>query len=174
MLDFATIPSLTEERLPTAEAFDAFYPFIKGVFSQWHVTPFEIGDRIFVSAEQWMMFCKATLFEDIERAEQIMATEDPSIQKRLGTYVVQFDQTVWDRWKVEIVFKGNKAKFSQNPGAARQLLQTNPAMLVEANARDWIWGVGLAIDDPRAKQPSEWRGTNLLGRILTLVRSELC
>ena len=121
-----------------------------------------------------MMFCKATLFEDIERAEQIMATEDPSIQKRLGTYVVQFDQTVWDRWKVEIVFKGNKAKFSQNPGAARQLLQTNPAMLVEANARDWIWGVGLAIDDPRAKQPSEWRGTNLLGRILTLVRSELC
>ncbi|KEO86650.1 GTP cyclohydrolase [Erythrobacter sp. JL475] len=173
MPDYAAFPSVTEEHLPTADSFDAFHPFIKGVFSQWHMTPFEIEGRDFVTAEQWMMFCKAMLFEDHERAEEIMATDDPSLQKRLGTLVTQFDQTVWDRWKVQIVYTGNKAKFTQNPGAARQLLQTAPAMLVEANVRDWIWGVGLAIDDPRAKQPSEWRGTNLLGRILTYLRSEL-
>lgn len=120
-----------------------------------------------------MMFCKAMLFDDCERAEEIMAARDPSLQKRLGTLVTPFDQAVWDRWKIEIVYTGNKAKFFQNPGAARQLFQTRPAMLVEANVRDWVWGVGLTIEDPKARQPSEWRGTNLLGRILTLVRSDL-
>ncbi|MBX7495428.1 NADAR family protein [Qipengyuania sp. 6B39] len=173
MFDFVSSPTLTEEQLPNADAFDAFYPFIKGVFSQWHVTPFNLDGRTFATAEQWMMFCKAMLFRDHERAEQILATEDPSMQKRLGSLVSPFDQATWDRWKIEVVYNGNKAKFSQNPGAARQLLQTAPAMLVEANVRDWIWGVGLSLDDPKTKQPNEWRGTNLLGRILTKVRSEL-
>lgn len=173
MLDFNTSPTLTAEQLPQASDYAAFQPFIKGVFSQWHVTPFNLCDRSFVTAEQWMMFCKATLFEDRERAEQIMGTDDPSMQKRLGALVTPFDQSIWDRWKIEIVYTGNKAKFAQNPGAARQLLQTNPAMLVEANVRDWIWGVGLAIDNPDASEPSKWRGTNFLGRILTLVRSQL-
>lgn len=173
MLNFDKLPIITAEQLPQASDYNAFHPFIKGVFSQWHMTPFSIDGRNFATAEQWMMFCKATLFEDRERAEKIMATDDPSVQKRLGTLVTPFDQLIWDRWKIEIVYTGNKAKFAQNAGAARQLLQTEPAMLVEANVRDWIWGVGLALDDPNAIQPSKWRGTNFLGRILTRVRSEL-
>jgi predicted NAD-dependent protein-ADP-ribosyltransferase YbiA (DUF1768 family) len=46
-------------------------------------------------------------------------------------------------------------------------------MLVEANPRNTIWGVGLAVDDPAAKVPSQWKGENLLGRILTKVRMDL-
>jgi len=166
-------PDLTVADLPHAADFRTFHPFIKGVFSQWHMTPFELDGRRFVTAEQWMMFAKADLFADSVRAAQILGTDDPAAQKRLGSLVTPFDQDVWDRWKVAIVYKGNKAKFSQNQGAARQLHATGDAMLVEANVRDWIWGVGLGMDDPGIGDPKQWRGTNYLGRILTLIRSEV-
>ncbi|MDZ4108575.1 MAG: NADAR family protein [Brevundimonas sp.] len=165
--------TIMEADLPQATAFDRFHPFIKGVFSQWHPTPFAVDGLGFDTAEQWMMFSKARLFADDERAALILATPDPATQKRLGQQVQNFDQATWDASKISIVYAGNRAKFEQNEGAHRQLKSTNGSMLVEANPRDWIWGAGLAIDDPRVSQPQEWRGENLLGRILTKVRSDL-
>ena len=41
-----------EADLPLPGAFSAFHPFIKGVFSQWHPTGFELDGRQFVTAEQ--------------------------------------------------------------------------------------------------------------------------
>jgi ribA/ribD-fused uncharacterized protein len=173
MLSYQAAPSIHADDLPDPALFETFHPFIKGVFSQWRPTPFELEGHRFVTAEQWMMFAKASLFSDPARAGAILATPDPAEQKRLGQRVTNFDQEVWDLWKVEIVYRGNRAKFTQNEGAARQLRATSPAMLVEANPRDWIWGVGLQIDDPGAVSPQAWKGTNLLGRILTRVRDEL-
>jgi ribA/ribD-fused uncharacterized protein len=166
-------PLIFETDLPDAEDFDSFHPFIKGVFSQWHPTPFQIDGLALVTAEQWMMLSKARLFADDNAADAILATDDPDEQKRFGQTVRGFQQEIWDLWKVSFVYQGNLAKFSQNAGAARQLKATGIAMLVEANPRDWIWGVGLAIGDPSVHSPSEWKGGNLLGRILTKVRSEL-
>lgn len=165
--------TITEADLPQAIAFDRFHSFINGVFSQWHPTPFIVDGEGFQTAEQWMMFAKARLFADEERAASILATPDPATQKRLGQQVQNFDQATWDASKINIVYDGNRAKFEQNEGARRQLKSTSGTMLVEANPRDWIWGAGLAIDDPRVNQPQEWRGENLLGRILTKVRSDL-
>jgi ribA/ribD-fused uncharacterized protein len=166
-------PNLTAEDLPEVQGYDAFHTFIRGVFSQWHPTAFVIDGLRFVTAEQWMMFAKARLFSDTESAAAILQTASPADQKRLGQQVKTFDQDEWDRWKVAIVYQGNRAKFEQNEGARRQLSATAPAMLVEANPRDWVWGVGWSIDDPRASDPNEWRGQNLLGRVLTKVRLDL-
>ena len=173
MQDDAPAQRITSADLPDPGTYSSFHPFIKGVFSQWHMTPFELVGLHFVTAEQWMMFAKARLFGDEERAAAILATDDPAIQKRLGMLVHPFEQDLWDEWKLDIVYRGNLAKFRANAGAARQLARTGDAMLVEANVRDWIWGVGLAVDDPRLHDPDNWRGTNFLGRILTLVRSDL-
>jgi ribA/ribD-fused uncharacterized protein len=146
---------LSADDLPRVAEFDVFQPFIKGVFSQWHPTPFDLEGRNFVTAEQWMMFAKATLFRDEAVANAICAADDPSTQKRLGQQVAPFEQGLWDRWKIEIVYRGNLAKFTQNEGAARRLALTAPAMLVEVNPRDWVWGVGLGLDNPDAstRQP---------------------
>ena len=46
-------------------------------------------------------------------------------------------------------------------------------ILVEASPYDRIWGIGLAASDPRALDARQWRGQNLLGRILTSLRDEL-
>ncbi|WP_226635674.1 NADAR family protein [Brevundimonas poindexterae] len=164
---------MREEDLPDPEAFSQFHPFIKGVFSQWHPTRFTLGDETFVNAEQWMMVQKARLFADHGVASAIMATDDPAVQKRLGQTVSGFDDDVWRVHRVRIVHQGNLAKFSQNEGAGRQLKATAPAMLVEANPRDWNWGNGLALDDPGNHDPGAWKGRNLLGRVLTLVRDQV-
>lgn len=97
-------------------SFSAFAPFIKGVFGQWHRTPFRLADKDFLTAEQWMMYLKAILFDDADIAKQIAESGDPAVQKRLGQTVRGFDQSVWDRWKIDIVYHGNLAKFSQNDG----------------------------------------------------------
>jgi predicted NAD-dependent protein-ADP-ribosyltransferase YbiA (DUF1768 family) len=34
-------------------------------------------------------------------------------------------------------------------------------------------GVGLSIDDPLIKDPKNWKGQNLLGKVLTQVRNDL-
>jgi len=139
---------ITEADLPQAASFERFYPFIKGVFSQWHPTPFAIDGVAFDTAEQWMMFAKARLFADDQQADLVLATPHPATQKRLGRRVQNFDQATWDTSKIDIAYAGNRAKFEQNEGANRQLRSTSGLMLVEANPRDWIWGAGLAIDDP--------------------------
>lgn len=41
-------------------------------FSQWHPSIFELNNHRFTSAEQFMMFCKASLFKDSEIAKKIM------------------------------------------------------------------------------------------------------
>jgi predicted NAD-dependent protein-ADP-ribosyltransferase YbiA (DUF1768 family) len=38
---------------------------------------------------------------------------------------------------------------------------------------DRIWGIAMAQDDERAKDPNSWRGLNLLGFALMQVRDRL-
>ena len=173
MIPFALSPTIGESDLPMARDQSSFHPFIKGVFSQWHPTPFAVSGLSFACAEQYMMAAKASLFADEAAFDRIMATEDPALQKRLGATVSGFDEARWHRWRVHIVYTANMAKFSHNTGAARQLRNTGLAMLVEANPRDSNWGNGLAIEDPGNHDPKAWRGANLLGRVLTKVRSDL-
>lgn len=45
--------------------------------------------------------------------------------------------------------------------------------LVEASPFDKIWGIGLEAEDPWAINRRQWKGRNLLGRILTNVREKI-
>jgi len=173
MIVFPAMPIMGEGDLPKMDDYTDFHPFIKGVFSQWHPTPFACDGLTFNCAEQYMMAAKASLFEDAAAFATIMQNDDPALQKRLGASVRSFDEAIWHRWRMHIVYAANTAKFEQNKGAARQLHNTAPAMLVEANPRDWNWGNGLAIDNPHNHDPNQWRGTNFLGRILTQIRDTL-
>lgn len=148
-------------------------PFISGYLSQWYRSEFKIGSRRFNCAEQYMMYAKARLFGDAAKAKRILKADHPKDQKRLGRAVQGFDQAIWDAEKYNIVLDANRAKFSQNRRLGKKLLSTGDAVLVEGNVKDPVWGVALRVDDPRIFDPAEWRGENLLGKILMQVRSEL-
>lgn len=62
------------------------------------------------------------------------------------------------------------AKFGQNKGLWRKLLQTAPKLPVAASPPNVVLGNGLDAETAAAKPEAEWPGQNLLGRILTEVR----
>lgn len=145
----------------------------KSPFSQWYRCRFVVDGQAYNCAEQYMMHGKAVLFGDDEMARKILEADHPRTQKALGRKVKNFDAAVWEREHLRIVKDGNRAKFTQNADLLEKLLATKGTTLVEASPYDRIWGIGLGADNPRAKDPAQWRGKNLLGQILTELRDEL-
>ncbi len=142
-------------------------------FSQWYPAPFQLGDHRYATAEHYMMAEKARLFDDLPRLSQILDSSDPAHAKALGRKVLGFDPDRWQAAAYDIVVAGNLAKFSQNAALGNFLLNTGSKVLVEASPVDAIWGIGLHRDDPRASQPQDWPGLNLLGFALMEVRERL-
>ena len=141
-------------------------------FSNWYPRPFVIEGVRYNCVEQYMMAKKAILFGEVTIYQQIMQTEDPGKCKDLGKLVRGFDPATWDSCKYEIVYNGNYAKFTQNPDLMAKLKATGDAIMAEASPGDKIWGIGMTADDPKAKQPDQWQGENLLGKILMEIRSK--
>lgn len=146
----------------------------QAVFSQWYPAPFELAGERYATAEHYMMAEKARLFGAEAVHHQILASGSPGHAKALGRRVEGFREDVWNAQRCEIVRRGNLAKFGQHPALRAFLLQSGSRVLVEASPVDKIWGIGLAADDPRAANPLQWQGLNLLGFALMAVREELC
>jgi ribA/ribD-fused uncharacterized protein len=150
-----------------------FVFFWRGWPSQWHPVGFTVDGVEYRCAEQFMMAEKAALFGDMTTRKRILTTGSPRAQKALGRQVSPFDEARWTAACREIVYRGNVAKFSQNPDLRDLLLATGDLTLAEASPTDRIWGIGLAAENPRATKRSAWRGTNWLGEALMRVRAEL-
>lgn len=170
-----------------------FFWGTKSPFSQWHKSIFTSSDIFhrgilneqreylknslpgeleFSSSEQFMMYHKAIIFLDREIANSIMQTSNPRKIKELGRQVKNFDDDIWEYYRSNIIYGANKAKFNQNPDLMDALTDTVGTTLVEAAPNDKIWGIGLAADDPKAQHRQTWKGKNLLGEMLTLLRIE--
>lgn len=144
-----------------------------GALSQWWPVSFTIDGLTFQSAEHFMMWSKATLFGDKNAAERILAAPDPHAAKALGREVQGFDQAIWNARRFDIVVSASVAKFGQHADLKAYLSGTSGRILVEASPHDRIWGIGLSADDPRAFDPYQWKGMNLLGFALMRARDTL-
>jgi ribA/ribD-fused uncharacterized protein len=140
-----------------------------GVFSNWYLKDFELDGITFNCSEQAMMYLKAKLFNDEESCKEILKTKDPKKQKDLGRKVRGFQQDVWNKNKVRIMVKILYAKFKGDLKST--LLETKEYKLAEASPYDKIWGIGLSPEDAEKGLP--WKGQNLLGEALMIVRSML-
>ena len=141
--------------------------------SQWWPSPFTVEGVVYPTAEHWMMAAKARLFGDGETADRILAASSPAQAKALGRRVRGFDEERWAACRVELVVRGNLAKFGQDAKLRAYLLDTGTRVLVEASPLDAVWGIGCAATDPRATDPARWPGRNLLGFALMEVRDRL-
>ena len=145
----------------------------KECLSQWYPAPFVLDGYRFPTAEHYMMFRKATLFDDNSIAERILEARTPDAVKALGRSVRRFDHGVWEHHRSGIVVAGNCAKFSQNGSLLEFLRGTGERILVEASPLDRVWGIGLGADDTHAANPLKWQGLNLLGFALMNARNQL-
>ncbi|AKI80353.1 hypothetical protein [Niemeyer virus] len=147
------------------------------IFSQWFPVNFKeyLNGEVFseyVSAEQYMMAHKALLFGDTFHFKKIMECSKQCKIKYLGRRVRNFNPTVWDKNKFDIVTEGNRLKFSQNPDLMKRLLETGNKTIVEASPSDKIWGIGLTAQQAVNIPENKWPGKNLLGKVLMKVREE--
>ena len=145
--------------------------FWSGEFSNWYQRKIYIGDSYYNCVEQYMMYCKAKLFDDYETANQIIHADSPKVQKALGRQVKNFNQARWEKIARTVVYQGNYAKYTQHVDLMEKLLDTNNTTLVEASPYDRIWGIGYTEEDAE-KNISNW-GKNWLGEVLTKVRNNL-
>ena len=144
-----------------------------GYLSNWYLSSFIVKDRSFSSMEQYMMYWKAVCFHDIEIASRIMKTDDVSEIKQLGRLVSEYDDNVWNGIRQIIVYEGLLAKFYQNDALKQQLKSTGNAILAECAVKDKIWGIGVSMQDPARFNKAKWKGQNLLGYALMMVREKL-
>lgn len=116
---------------------------------------------------------KMICFCDKTAATQILSISDVSEIKSLGRQVSNYDENVWNGVRQIVVYEGLLAKFSQNEELKRKLKATENAVLAECAVKDRIWGVGLSMEDPNRFDKTKWKGQNLLGYTLMMVRERL-
>lgn len=144
-----------------------------GYLSNWYLSQFTVGKKTFSSMEQFMMYRKAICFGDEAVATNILSTDDVAEIKALGRQVANYDEHVWNGIRQILVYEGLLAKFSQNEDLKDKLKFTGEAILAECAVKDLIWSVGLSMKDPDRFDKIKWKGQNLLGYTLMVVRESL-
>lgn len=144
-----------------------------GYMSNFYPARFTVDGMAFSSLEQFMMYRKSLCFGDTVSAEKVMAIDDARAIKALGREVANYDDRLWNGVRQIVVYEGLLAKFSQNRDLKDRLLATGDALIVECAASDCIWSIGLSVHDPDRLDQTKWRGANLLGYTLMMVRAKL-
>lgn len=144
-----------------------------GYLSNWYPVKFTVDSVAFSSMEQFMMHKKAVYFGDYNIAKRILASNDVAYIKELGRLVSNYNESYWNGIRQIVVFEGLLAKFSQNESLKKQLKATNGSILAECAVKDRIWGIGLSMNDPNRLDINRWKGQNLLGYTLMMVRERL-
>ena len=144
-----------------------------GYLSNWYPSKFTVNDVDFSSMEQYMMYKKAVCFGDKDMADKILATDDVAEIKAFGRLVVNYNESYWNGVRQIVVFEGLTAKFSQNEDLKAKLKATDNSILAECAVKDRIWGIGLSMNNPDRLQIDKWKGQNLLGYALMMVRERL-
>ena len=86
-----------------------------GYLSNWYRSEFQVDGISFSSMEQYMMYQKAILFQDLETAEKILRTDDAAEQKALGRAVRGFQEAIWEAQREDIIYRGVYEKVRQHP-----------------------------------------------------------
>lgn len=155
-----------------------------GVYTFWKLpsrlsnfapTPYELEGVRFRSSEHGLMYEKAQMFAPgTDFPARILAAPKGKDAKRLGRSVPGFRDAEWMERIWEVFLPHLRAKFTQNAQALEELLATEGRLVAEASPLDARWGTGLDAERTARTPPSEWPGQNLLGRMLMVVRRELC
>jgi ribA/ribD-fused uncharacterized protein len=141
--------------------------------SNWGPAEFDYKGEHFYNSEQAFMWEKAIFFGDETIASEILSTSNPKNAKDLGRMVRNYSEDEWAQVRYKKMLEVCLAKFSQNEDQRETLLSTGDRTLVEGSPYDKVWGVGWHWTDPEILFELNWKGQNLLGKVLMEVRYKL-
>lgn len=136
------------------------------ICSNFYLCPLEYNGHKFHSSEQLFMYFKAQTFQDLETMEEILKCKTPKKAKALGRKVKNYNDQTWNSLRDKNMYIAVLAKFLQCKEFREFIMSHSDKIFAEASPYDGIWGIKLSEDDPRALDPSKWRGENRLGKCI--------
>ena len=111
-----------------------------GFLGNWYDSPFDKDGVHFINNEQYFMWAKQQLFDPSNKSleKKILETNNPKDMKDFGRLVKNFNQTVWDEKKYDIMKTGLIEKFSQNPDLKIKLKNRENMIKKKTSFKDFI------------------------------------
>jgi len=162
------------------------YPFIiRGDTSQYKLGDecfnndyrmrFILNKKLFQSVTHYLAYEKAKLLISPMEAERILRVTDFTAMKHEEESLEASNHQSWLDVERNYARKAIYCKFTfnENRELKKHLLSTGDKVIVAAGLRDSYWGIGVSKKLARKVSTSEWKGENVLGFLLTEIRSEI-
>ena len=134
--------------------------------------PITIDETQYMCNEMFIQQQKALIFGDVKKAEMIMKSTEPKEMKELGRKIEGYKDSVWKERAPYVIMTCNREKVYAYKEIQDYLLKTGNRVLGEATP-DPFFGIGIHIGDPAVLNRNEWPGKNVMGNVLTELRSEV-
>ena len=170
------IEELSKSLYPTEE----YVYFYEGICSNEYNSPITTWAGDFLSAEHLFIF-RASFGDGIYRVGEkwckehfdslIIDNQDIKALRKAKRKLKVVDEQKWEKDREKIMYRVLKDKFNCNEDFREVLLspQFHGKTFVQVG-KDKIWGIGIGLKD--AFEGKEWKGNNLLGKLLTKLRDE--
>lgn len=166
-------PSLQPEKTSVVETEDSVAFFTKNaIFSNLNPLPIKLKGTTFSCNEHFFQYEKALYFKDNETAEQILMEKDPFEMMNLAKNIKNYKHKDWLEQAEKVLTEANSAKYSQNAVARQALLATGEKKLGEASLNAF-YGTSVGLFSKNVSDTTKWTGKNLMGKILTKIRTNL-
>jgi ribA/ribD-fused uncharacterized protein len=140
------------------------------VFSNLHPMPIQLDGTTFSCNEQYYQYMKALHFNDLVTAERIKRETDPYTMMSLAREIKSYRHSEWLKHARSTLLQANTAKYRQHQSAKEALMATASKKIGEASTNS-IFGTGIGLWSKFASDSSKWTGQNIMGSILTEIRS---
>ena len=169
-----TLPDVTKpKKFSTLDTENCYLQYGRyAPFSTFNEEQFVMNKHTYFTIEQAVQHIKALKFKDISSARLILNERDPFLARQLGRKVSNYDIDQWKTDFREIMTEIVKAKIDQHSSPKTLLLETGDKKIGICGLRDNFWGIGLSISGEAAKDHSNWKGENKLGKILSDLRAK--
>lgn len=130
-------------------------------------TPFSHQNVNYVSGLHMYQAEKALHFRDYEKWHDIVSCRgSPSELRNLSSTIQNFDINHWSEVAAKVMEKVTTIKMDNNREASYYLQHTGNYKLLYASENSPFWSTGLNLLSDKNVNASNWKGNNVLGKLL--------
>ena len=139
-------------------------------YSNWYREEIDMGWGKFSSGEQALMYIKCYMHGQLDYCNKVLSEHNPRKLKAIGQAMPGYSESLWASKRLSVMVSILIEKFESSQRLRTLLLDDYFAKrrFVEASPQDVIFGVGISERDDTILDPTNWKGTNILGTSLDI------